>query len=712
METERPLSILPSIKCSDCGAEIQISAMGEHVCTPSQKEEQAPQKPQSPIASPAISLSTEKQPTTLPPIKQSSNRAPSRPNRTPLPRIDPSVANKPYLARPELLSPDGSHSSGRRTPLTPHTGRPGRSPVMRSATSPIPRLPREPSQELTGNMDCAFPPFPTARSKSAARAKSPVPEGYYAPRSPMGTGGANVVRKLDTIAPGPFNAPARSTSRSPSASASAQAPPAITIDQPPVERATSPVYRSASPVSYERPASPARSTSPPQAPASPSLSSTSTSSGGTNREGRPIPQRPVRPEPLDGFLAMLKSESEAAGQQLSNMTIRSNTFPLPPSKPKSPELKPVVRSPSAPPTRQRRPTISAPSQSAPSDSLPTISTTPPPALPPLPTIETAMAPALPPLPSTADVQKHAHPVVHVPSDSASSASSTRSFKSDISPPVSASSSVSMLSSTLGDLSDPSLVVPSLQLKTKQENRLSPEDAFKPNLIAVEQQQSPVSFEERLDSPTEKMDRFPLRPLRASHETDLPESPVVPGFLPRRPQSPMSATSTPMASPPTEHGFSSRPTSAKRPGTSSKHICRGCSEPIQGKSVKAADGRLTGRYHKHCFVCKTCKSAFATADFYVIDNNPYCEHHYHELNNSLCAHCDRGIEGPYLETQQAQKFHPSCFTCIDCHKPLSDDYFEIAGKVYCEQHAFASVQRQEGLGPKRNMERRTTRFMVM
>ncbi|KAG9812532.1 hypothetical protein KCU98_g20803, partial [Aureobasidium melanogenum] len=481
---------------------------------------------------------------------------------------------------------------------------PGRSPVMRSATSPIPRLPREPSQELTGNMDCAFPPFPTARSKSAARAKSPVPEGYYAPRSPMGTGGANVVRKLDTIAPGPFNAPARSTSRSPSASASAQAPPAITIDQPPVERAASPVYRSASPVSYERPASPARSTSPPQAPASPSLLSTSTSPSGTNREGRPIPQRPVRPEPLDGFLAMLKSESEAAGQQLSNMTIRSNTFPLPPSKPKSPELKPVVRSPSAPPTRQRRPTISAPSQSAPSDSLPTISTTPPPALPPLPTIETAMAPALPPLPSTADVQKHAHPVVHAPSDSASSASSTRSFKSDISPPVSASSSVSMLSSTLGDLSDPSLVVPSLQLKTKQENRLSPEDAFKPNLIAVEQQQSPVSFEERLDSPTEKMDRFPLRPLRASHETDLPESPVVPGFLPRRPQSPMSATSTPMASPPTEHGFSSRPTSAKRPGTSSKHICRGCSEPIQGKSVKAADGRLTGRYHKHCFVCKT------------------------------------------------------------------------------------------------------------
>jgi hypothetical protein len=609
-----------------------------------------------------------------------------------------------------MLSPDGSNSSGRRTPLTPLTGRPGRSPGMRSATSPSPGLPREPSQILTGNMDCAFPPFPTARSKSAAKVKSPVPDAHYAPRSPMAMGGGNVARKLDRAATSPFIPTTRSTSRSPSVNTSNRAPPAITIDQPPVERASSPMFRSASPVSYERPASPpTRSASPPQAPASPTLSTASTSP--TNREGRPIPQRPVRPEPLDGFLALLKSESEAAGQQLSKMTIRSNTFPLPPPVPRSPEIGSVVRSPSAPPVRQRRPTISGSSQSAPSDSLPTISTTAP-ALPPLPTTSTAMAPALPPLPSAADLQKHAHPIVHAPSDSASSASSTRSFKSDISPPVSASSSVSMLSTTLGDLSDTSLIVPSLQLKSKQSNRLSPDDAFKQNFVAAEQ---PVSIGERLDSPTEKMDHFsPITP-RASHELDLPESPIVPGFLPQRSPSSMSAvsaTSTPMASPPTEHGFSSRPTSAKRPGTSSKHICRGCSEPIQGKSVKAADGRLTGRYHKHCFVCKTCKSAFATADFYVIDNNPYCEHHYHELNNSLCAHCDRGIEGPYLETQQGQKFHPSCFTCIDCQKPLSDDYFEISGKVYCEQHAFASTQRQEGLGPKRNMERRTTRFMVM
>jgi len=96
METERPLSILPSIKCSDCGAEIQISAMGEHVCPSQQKEDQVSPKLRSPVASPATSPSIEQPRGLLPPNKQSLNRPPSRPNRTPLPRIDPSVASESH----------------------------------------------------------------------------------------------------------------------------------------------------------------------------------------------------------------------------------------------------------------------------------------------------------------------------------------------------------------------------------------------------------------------------------------------------------------------------------------------------------------------------------------------------------------------------------------------------------------------------------------
>ena len=44
----------------------------------------------------------------------------------------------------------------------------------------------------------------------------------------------------------------------------------------------------------------------------------------------------------------------------------------------------------------------------------------------------------------------------------------------------------------------------------------------------------------------------------------------------------------------------RPSLSRRKTTNaSKGDCRGCNQAITGKSVKAADGRLTGRYHKEC-----------------------------------------------------------------------------------------------------------------
>ncbi|KAK5004353.1 hypothetical protein LTR28_009032, partial [Elasticomyces elasticus] len=75
------------------------------------------------------------------------------------------------------------------------------------------------------------------------------------------------------------------------------------------------------------------------------------------------------------------------------------------------------------------------------------------------------------------------------------------------------------------------------------------------------------------------------------------------------------------------------------------------------------------------------------------------------------HCDRGIEGQYLETQKGQKFHPHCSICRDCGRVLSDDHFEIGDETFCERHAFSAV-RGGGSGPKWQMEKRSTRFLVM
>lgn len=138
----------------------------------------------------------------------------------------------------------------------------------------------------------------------------------------------------------------------------------------------------------------------------------------------------------------------------------------------------------------------------------------------------------------------------------------------------------------------------------------------------------------------------------------------------------------------------RSATAPQPRARPKGRCKGCGEMIMGKSVSSADGRLTGRYHRACFVCYHCRAPFETADFYVLDDLPYCAQHYHELNGSLCSSCNRGIEGQYLETIERtgrgaadrQKFHPECLRCHTCHVSLKGEYFEWNGQVYCERDA--------------------------
>lgn len=153
---------------------------------------------------------------------------------------------------------------------------------------------------------------------------------------------------------------------------------------------------------------------------------------------------------------------------------------------------------------------------------------------------------------------------------------------------------------------------------------------------------------------------------------------------------------------------------------SKGDCAACQQPIYGKSVKAAGGKLTGRYHKECFACKTCQAPFPTAEFYVLNNAPYCGRHYHEMNGSLCRKCDSGIEGQYLETDRMEKYHAHCFSCQECRVRLTEDYFEVNGQPFCERHAY-SITRNRGpqygngkLGVQSvsRPEKRRTRLMMM
>ncbi|CAI7628883.1 unnamed protein product [Penicillium manginii] len=187
-----------------------------------------------------------------------------------------------------------------------------------------------------------------------------------------------------------------------------------------------------------------------------------------------------------------------------------------------------------------------------------------------------------------------------------------------------------------------------------------------------------------DSPTDPaINQGSLSLIVEKHEKpSSPQPPLPPpSESPSPPRQLQRAATAPIPRPPTR--------STTRP----KGNCKGCGEEITGKSISSSDGRLTGKYHRGCFVCFECSSPFQTADFYVLNNKPYCAQHYHERNGSLCSTCHHGIEGEYLETVERtgaqpnrRRFHLNCLQCRTCHISLKGDYFEWNGGVYCERDA--------------------------
>ncbi|KAI8139094.1 hypothetical protein BJV82DRAFT_628188 [Fennellomyces sp. T-0311] len=113
-------------------------------------------------------------------------------------------------------------------------------------------------------------------------------------------------------------------------------------------------------------------------------------------------------------------------------------------------------------------------------------------------------------------------------------------------------------------------------------------------------------------------------------------------------------------------------------------CRACGRAVEKEAVSAADGKLKGKWHKHCFRCHECRCRFPNNMFYVYQNAPYCRRDYHKMNNSLCKKCDEPVEGRCAQTAEGWRFHPNCFTCHICRCLITDVYYMSDGHVFCPQ----------------------------
>ncbi|KAB8290824.1 hypothetical protein EYC80_008461 [Monilinia laxa] len=708
----RSSSFLPTIKCSSCARDIQIAMMGEHLCSGS--------VPAGEITPPPHLHTSLDQ---MPHHQQPYFDGPSllKPGRTMPPRVDTSAANRPYFPQDQLTpasSTSHSRSASRSaSPLTPHDRL--RLPFEKSSrvNEPTPnQRPPTPTQ-LTSNLDSAFPRFPTPKGAGSPRIKN-----VHASPSPR-------FEPADPLMYAPLNAKIPTSSRIPTNAASlpkidttTQAAFATNYQMAPNPKDGPVHHRSFTVGRMNDILSPPLSGEPERFDRTLSrVSGHSRSSTNISSSNFPMPPRGK------GYGAL--GPSSWMGDEIQGYprpdAMRSHTFPrrnesLDLISPRNPSISSNSHGRHVSNDRGRKKSFSGPDTSR--------------ALPPqgaslIRGRSGHKAGDIPPLPNiNLEAEFGANNPYHSSSDSVSSIHSYHSIFSQGSKASSRSSPPSesdyhRRQESTSRMSDLMSEITSSMANISPNNDMYPRPG---DLEPVKEQEpySPLSpafpssdYATHIAHRPSPAHRVPSpAPLRPYHHDPTP----APLHSQSRNRSPTTLNDIPRSHTAPPSDLNKPPPDARSPPTS-KGNCKACTLPIKGKSISSADGRLTGRYHKSCFVCTTCQSSFQTAEFYVHGDAPYCEHHYHQLNNSMCHGCDRGIEGQYLESEKREKFHPTCLNCADCQRNLQNDYFEMGGKIYCERDAFRRAQE----GKKRTgdmggiygvettkMERRTTRLMMM
>ncbi|KAM7216309.1 hypothetical protein V8F06_008328 [Rhypophila decipiens] len=679
----RESSFMPTVKCSTCGRQVEISLMGEHLCSeadaapiPEHATESAPSESTKSLLTLTTAMPSMLAPSLFGRLNPFAATSTENQPRMP-PEVDTSAANRSYIGPGQLTPVSGSSGSRSVSPKTPN-GRPG-----------------------AGRTDDYFAP--------QIANDSPPPQQS---RRPGGYGGFGDSDSLeDTMYP----------PRSPKKQQPNLLERLNSIDQDPLEPA-------------RRPSAPLRTGS---------VNDDRPGTSASNMSGRA-----PRMNGYGGFGPPQKTRQDLAPEPYG-MLNRSETFPRP-----SEVVDPPMRTPSEPglrPDKWRRPSevsqdtnTRAPQPTAeprrPSRGPDT--SRPPPPRTSLVRPGTAGRDGAPGVPAINFAQEFGvgNPY-HNSSASTSSSASGYSQPSDRRPSMASSrtSPPRSLSSRSGrnppKPADFDNLMSDLQSSMKEMNPSDPAPSAlqPPKEVKAKPRPSPLKFrppppgsdrgyDPRIDpviqSGRPRRPRSPLVPLPVEQEIrdeappfqertrDIsPVSPLtpLPPSPPRLRASPERIRDQSDVMPPPMHARN-QSRSRPRDGSvqSSRGDCKACRLPITGKSISSADGRLTGRYHKACFVCSTCKEPFSSATFYVLEDRPYCHRHYHELNGSLCGSCDKGIEGQYLEDESTKKHHVGCFRCGDCGMVLKDGYFEVNGGSYCQKDAWRRVQqpRMANGGPRK------------
>uniref|UniRef100_A0A1I8AY46 ubiquitinyl hydrolase 1 n=1 Tax=Meloidogyne hapla TaxID=6305 RepID=A0A1I8AY46_MELHA len=119
------------------------------------------------------------------------------------------------------------------------------------------------------------------------------------------------------------------------------------------------------------------------------------------------------------------------------------------------------------------------------------------------------------------------------------------------------------------------------------------------------------------------------------------------------------------------------------------ICFKCSLPLNESCINA----LGQKWHPECFFCTHCRKPVGVSSFFVEDGKPYCDDDWNELFTTKCVDCKGPIKvgQKWLEALGGQPFHADCFKCSTCKTILDGKiFFERQNRPYCRTHAIKAA----------------------
>jgi len=111
----------------------------------------------------------------------------------------------------------------------------------------------------------------------------------------------------------------------------------------------------------------------------------------------------------------------------------------------------------------------------------------------------------------------------------------------------------------------------------------------------------------------------------------------------------------------------------------KSVCAGCGKPIIGRSLTA----LSRTWHPECLCCCVCGETFVQGSYFEHEDKAYCQFHYYKLFGKICPRCQQVVQDDGIHAI-GQMWHPACFTCHGCSKPLKGAVYDYESKPLCKK----------------------------